>query len=285
MKGSERMENWKKSMEIFCDSEDHTTQIASHRGNFTAGILENTTLAFLCAIGQGADMVEMDLTLTKDGRIVGHHDETMFRLFRKPGRISDYTLEELMQMELFNYLGEPCADTLETFDEILKALRDKTILVLDKCWDCWDAVYELLKGERLVNQAVFKFYPEDEKAFAWAAAHADCIFVPMLRDTGYLDEIFRLKQQASLPALEILPEKESDLIFQKEVIEHIHKKRIKIWCNSLSLSRNSVFGAGFDDLKSLRFGGDEGWGRLISQGTDIIQTDFPYELRRYLNRK
>ena len=33
--------------------------IASHRGKFGASVMENTVTAFLLALGQGADMVEM----------------------------------------------------------------------------------------------------------------------------------------------------------------------------------------------------------------------------------
>lgn len=279
------MKNWKESIKILCDSHDSTTQIVSHRGKFTSSVMENTTLAFYSAMEQGADMVEMDLALTKDGRLVGHHDDTMLRLFRRPGRIWEYTLEELLKMEVYNYLGEPCVMKLETFEEILRGLRDKTILVLDKCWDYWDHVYALLKREGMVDQTIFKFYMEDEKALSWAIAHEDCRFIPMLYEIGNLDEVFRLKRKVSLPALEILPEKENDAIFQKEVLDLVHGKDIKLWCNSLSLGKNMVYGAGFDDLRSLLLGGDEGWGRLILQGVDMIQTDFPYELSQYLKKK
>ena len=150
------MRDWKKNMEILCDPLCRQVQIACHRGKFSSSVMENTALAFQAAVGQGADMVEMDLARTKDGRIVGHHDDTMIRLFHNPGRIGDYTLEELKNMELYNYLGEPCVQSIETFDEILDALRDRTILVLDKCWDCWDEVLELLEREGMTGQAVFK---------------------------------------------------------------------------------------------------------------------------------
>lgn len=276
------MRDWKKNMEILCDPLCRQVQIACHRGKFSSSVMENTALAFQAAVGQGADMVEMDLARTKDGRIVGHHDDTMIRLFHNPGRIGDYTLEELKNMELYNYLGEPCVESIETFDEILDALRDRTILVLDKCWDCWDEVLELLEREGMTGQAVFKFYIEDEAAWQWAARHENCLFIPMLGDTGYLDRVAELAGKTRVPALEILPERETDAVFREETILWLRERGIKTWCNSLSLSKNLVYGAGYDDLKSLRFGGDAGWGRLIRQGVDIIQTDWPYELWRYL---
>ena len=186
------MRDWKKNIEILCDPLCRQVQIACHRGKFSSSVMENTALAFRTAVGQGADMVEMDLARTKDGRIVGHHDDTMIRLFRNPGRIGDYTLEELKNMELYNYLGEPCVQSIETFDEILDGLRESTILVLDKCWDCWDEVLKLLEREKMTGQAVFKFYIEDEAAWQWAARHENCLFIPMLGDTGYLGRVAEL---------------------------------------------------------------------------------------------
>lgn len=256
--------------------------IASHRGKFCSSVMENTSLAFLLAVGQGADMVEMDLEKTKDGRIVGHHDDTLDRLFHVPGSVADKTLEELKTMPIYNCLWEPCAEKLETFDEILDSLKDRTILILDKCWDCWDEVYALLEEKQMTEQTIFKFNIEDESAYHWAERHGDCMFIPMLGDVSLLESVAALKEKTGVPALEILPEKESDPVFQKETFQWLFDHGIKVWCNSLSLSNRLVYGAGFDDLKSLRYGGDSGWGRLIDQGTMVIQTDWPYELKQYL---
>ena len=75
------MENWREVLRKMCDMDNREILIASHRGKFSSSVMENTTLAFLLAIRQGAHMVEMDLARTKDGRIVAHHDNDMSRLF------------------------------------------------------------------------------------------------------------------------------------------------------------------------------------------------------------
>lgn len=276
------MEPWREKREWLCDPDNRKVMIASHRGKFASSVMENTSLAFLTAMRQGADLMEMDLAKTKDGRIVGHHDDTMERLFHRSARIADYTLEELVQMEIYNCIGEPCAEKLESFDEIAAPLKRQTLLVLDKCWDCWDEVYKELETKQMVCQTVFKFYIEDDEAYHWAERHGDCMFIPMLGDTAYLERVEKLKTKAAVPALEILPEKETDEVFAPETFSRLQRDGIKVWCNSLSLSSRLVYGAGYDDLKSLRLGGGAGWGRLILQGVSIIQTDWPWELKQYL---
>lgn len=279
------MENWRETLKKLFDMENREVLIASHRGKFSSSVMENTTLAFLVAIREGAHMVEMDLARTKDGRIVAHHDDSMERLFHESSRIEDKTLEEIRQMPLYNYIGEICVEHLETFDEILDGLKDKTILVLDKCWDCWDDVYALLKSRNMVEQAIFKFYLKDEEPLAWAKEHGDCMFIPMCKDVKLLDCLPDLQAHARVPALEILPRKTTDEIFQADVFQWLFDHRIKVWCNSLSLAKRLVYGAGFDDLKSLYEGGDQGWGELIRRGVNILQTDWPWEVKQYLESR
>lgn len=279
------MANWKESLNKIWDMDNREVLIASHRGKFSSSVMENTTLAFLLAVSQGADMVEMDLAKTKDGRIVAHHDDDMTRLFHSSEAIEEKTLAELREMPLYNYLGEICVEHLETFDEILDGLRDKTILVLDKCWDCWDEVYALLKEKDMVEQTIFKFYLRDEKPLLWAREHKDCMFIPMWKEIELLDRLADLKACTQVPAVEITPQKVTDDVFQPKTFQWLEEHRMKVWCNSLSLAKRLVYGAGYDDLKSLYHGGDAGWGELIKQGVTIIQTDWPYELKCYLKTR
>ncbi|MBS6643010.1 MAG: glycerophosphodiester phosphodiesterase family protein [Clostridiaceae bacterium] len=274
--------DWKEIRKQLCDPDDTRVMIASHRGKFSSSVMENTSLAFCLALFEGADLVEMDLVKTKDGKIAAHHDDTMERLFHVPGAIADYSMAELKEMDLYNYIGEICEEKIESLEEILEALQGRTLLVLDKCWDCWEDVYRLLAEHNMVEQAVFKFYIEDESAFSWAGKHPECMFIPMLKDVSYLKHVVSLKSVTSVPALEILPRKTTDAVFQKETFDMLRSHQIKVWCNSLSLARRLVYGAGYDDLKSLRYGGGAGWKHLIDRGVGIIQTDWPYELKQYL---
>lgn len=277
------MEGWEKTREWLFNMEDTDIKIASHRGKFSSSVIENTSLAFLTAVGEGADMVEMDLDLTKDGILVGHHDKTMRRLFSVDGEISGYTWDEIQKMPLINYLGEINVTGLETFQEILDSLKGKTLIALDKCWDYWDEVYEVLAGKDMLGQAIFKFPVKNSRAAEWAERHGDCMFIPMVKEAEHLEAVDGLRKRAVVPAVEIVPRKESDSIYADSVFVWLKERHMKVWCNSLSLARRLVYGAGYDDLKSLALGGDEGWGVLAKKGVDIIQTDWPAEAAAYLS--
>ena len=71
----------------------------AHRG--ASGYLpENTMEAFEKAVELGADGIELDVHLSRDGEIVVIHDETLERVSDGTGWVKDKTLEELRK---FNY--------------------------------------------------------------------------------------------------------------------------------------------------------------------------------------
>ena len=70
------------------------TLVWAHRGA-SAYRPENTLEAFALAVEMGADGVELDVHITKDGHVVVNHDERIDRTSNGQGYIADYTLEEL----------------------------------------------------------------------------------------------------------------------------------------------------------------------------------------------
>lgn len=263
---------------MLLDGKFENVLIASHRGKFGSSVMENTVLAFTVAIGQGADMVEMDLAKTKDGIFIGHHDDDMSRLFHKAGKIQDYTYSEIKQMPIYNVINEPCVEHVSTLDEILSALKEKTILVLDKCWEHWEDIAPTIKTYNMAEQVVLKFYIEDAAAASWALQHQEFMYIPMVQNPNDKEKVYSLKQETTIVGIEILPEDPDSLFLTSGYIKDLHAHGLAVWCNSLNLSSELVYGGGFDDLKSLRNGGSYGWGELITRGIDIIQTDWVYEL-------
>lgn len=61
---------------------------------------ENTRAAFALAIEMGAEMIESDVQLTRDGEMVLFHDATVERTSNGSGPVADYTLAELKALDL-----------------------------------------------------------------------------------------------------------------------------------------------------------------------------------------
>ena len=80
---------------------------------------ENTLSSFYAGIDMGADGVETDIQRTKDGVLVIFHDPTMERTTGQPGKIQDYTYDELTKFFVHNEkYGRK--DKIITFEEFLR---------------------------------------------------------------------------------------------------------------------------------------------------------------------
>ena len=78
----------------------------AHRG-FSGKYPENTMLAFKKALEAGADGIELDVQMTKDGQVVVIHDEKVDRTTNGTGLVRDYTLEELRKLDAsYIYAGQ-----------------------------------------------------------------------------------------------------------------------------------------------------------------------------------
>ena len=69
-------------------------KVFAHRG-FSSAYPENTMLAFTKAIEEGADGIELDVHLSRDGEVMIIHDEALKRTTGLSGVVSDYTRAEL----------------------------------------------------------------------------------------------------------------------------------------------------------------------------------------------
>lgn len=93
---------------------------------------ESTLPAFECAIAKGADAIEFDLHLTKDGELVVHHDYYLGRTNDGIGYISDYTLAELRDLDAGSWFDVSFAGAkIPTLKEILELGKGKIRFEID----------------------------------------------------------------------------------------------------------------------------------------------------------
>lgn len=74
-------------------------RFCAHRG-VSALMPENTLPAFAAALSLGAEEIEFDLRLTRDGALIVSHDDTLERISDGKGRLCDFTLRELKMLNV-----------------------------------------------------------------------------------------------------------------------------------------------------------------------------------------
>ena len=108
--------------------------IVAHRGA-SGDAPENTLASFELAWRQGADAIEGDFRLTKDGAIVCIHDADTARVSDQSLIVIESTLQQLKRVDIGSYRGEQFAgERIPTLDEVIATIPDgKKILIEIKC--------------------------------------------------------------------------------------------------------------------------------------------------------
>jgi glycerophosphoryl diester phosphodiesterase len=106
--------------------------VMAHRGS-SAIAPENTLASFRRAIADGADILETDLHLTRDGTFVCIHDGTLDRTAGVPGVVAEMTLAELKQVPIPCGRLEPqfLAERVPTLAELAEILPAHVSIALE----------------------------------------------------------------------------------------------------------------------------------------------------------
>ena len=122
---------------------------------------ENTLMSFYLGLFMGANGIETDVQITKDGVAVLFHDDTLFRVTGEKGSICDYTLNELLQ---FNVKKNGLTDKIVTFEDFLIhfAHKDLTFAIELKSSGSAKISADLLRKYNMQNKAIITSFKFDE---------------------------------------------------------------------------------------------------------------------------
>lgn len=123
--------------------------VLGHRGA-SAHAVENTMAAFERARADGADGVELDVRLARDGELVVFHDEDLRRLAGRAERIADLDSGQIARVELSGGTRIP------RLDEVLASL-DPLLVNIEIKPPGWRAARQVVAAvERSVDRAAAK---------------------------------------------------------------------------------------------------------------------------------
>jgi glycerophosphoryl diester phosphodiesterase len=103
-------------------------KVVAHRG-YSGRYPENTMLAFKKAAEAGADEIEMDVQLSKDGTVVITHDESVERVTGLKGWVRDLDFTELQKLDASSVFREKYGfNPIPSLDEYLGWVKDTGIV-------------------------------------------------------------------------------------------------------------------------------------------------------------
>ena len=108
-----------------------THWIIGHRG-YRAKYPENTLAAFEAAIEAGAVMIELDVMLSRDRKVVVIHDATLDRTTNGKGSVADFTLAELKQLDAGSWFDTQFADLqIPELSEVLDLVNGRAYINIE----------------------------------------------------------------------------------------------------------------------------------------------------------
>ncbi len=117
---------------LFRYAEGSPPLLVAHRGGRgNAEFPENSLALFDHVLRHTHAIIETDFTLTRDGEVVMMHDETLDRTTTGSGKVVDYTLDEIRNLNLRDGAGLVTSFRTNSLREVLEWSRGRTILAVD----------------------------------------------------------------------------------------------------------------------------------------------------------
>lgn len=104
--------------------------VLAHRGA-SAYAPENTLAAFNLAFELGADGIELDVSLTRDGIPVVIHDDTVDRTTNGRGAVNQFTLAELQHLDASNRMEKYRGEKIPTLEQVLRAVSPRGLVNIE----------------------------------------------------------------------------------------------------------------------------------------------------------
>lgn len=258
--------------------------VACHRGDWR-NYPENSIPAIESIIRMGADIMELDLKLTKDSVLVLSHDWTIDRCTTGKGRVSDYTLDELKQFRLRRAHGV-ATDSLHicTLREALECCKDRICVNVDQGYEYYDMVLAITEELGVTDQILIKGKHSVASVAEKMAAHE--------HNMMYMPIIDIQKEQGQKLFQEYMDTKTVPLAYEvcwKKLTPEVSNCFKKVVESGSKLWVNTIWGSlcGYlDDDKALDCGDPaEVYDQVIALGASMIQTDRPEQLLNYLRKK
>ena len=192
--------------------------------------------------------------------------------------------EEVRKLHFHNYDQTLTQARINTFDEALESLKGRCYINVDKFWENIEPVTKAIRRHGMENQILVKTGPKEDVFRRIAEVAPDIAYMLILRDRDEYSERM-LSMPLNYVGAEILFTHENAPIASREYVEAMHKKGLIVWANAIVYNYRDVLAAGHNDDVSVAGHPEQGWGWLLDQGYNILQTDWPGMLRAYMQTR
>lgn len=254
--------------------------IAAHRGVGGGNLHCNTLDAFDAALRQGADLIELDVAISRDAKLFVFHPGMEFAHLGSDRLIADMTADEVRTLRFLNQDRTPTHREVATLDDALEHLKGRCYINVDKFWSAIGPIAECIRRHGMQEQVVVKTQASEENLAEVERLAPDLPYMLVMRDRDdYTDAV--IHRPLRYVGAEVLFARDDAPVAQPEYIRRMHDLGLLLWVNAILYDDHKPLVGGHDDDLSVVSDPDAGWGWLLDRGYDIIQTDWPLALKEY----
>ena len=256
--------------------------VVAHRGACGGNIPCNTLASYEIALKQGADMIEVDINRTRDGKLVVFHPGMEKAHFNKLVSIPMMSAKSVEKLRYVNSDNTPTQFGVATFDDFLEQFKGRCFINIDKFWGNPEKIYNDVKRHGMVDQVLVKSKLSKNVLPVLEEIAPDVAFMPIVSEKHPEHENL-LKRNINYVGVEVLFKNDNSPLAGEEFIEKMHRDNILVWANSIIYAHKEQLSGGHSDDSALTVSEDYGWGWLADR-FDVIQTDWAMMLIDYLKK-
>lgn len=257
--------------------------VVSHRGASGGNIPCNTAAACEIALKQGADMLEVDISSSLDGKLFLFHPLKEAAHLNRPLYLSAMPYSMIKKLHYVNFDNAKTQFAITDFDDFLEQFKGRCFINIDKFWSNPEKIYKAVKRHNMQQQILVKSKLSDKVVNLMRDMAPELPFMPIVKgEHNAHGEL--MKKGINYVGVEVLFKSDTDEVASDDFIQKMHRDNILVWVNSIVFDHKVVLAAGHSDDTALTVSEDEGWGFLADKGFDIIQTDWAGMLVDYLKR-
>ena len=255
--------------------------LTAHRGICGANVPCNSITAYKIALSQGADVVEIDVSKSKDGKFFVFHPGMEHVFLRSDKQIADMTAEEVEALYLVNQDGVKTSYKVPYLKDVLALLKDKVYINVDKFWTDVEGITREIFEAGVEKQVIVKTWVNERSIDDVAKYAQGLMFMPLVWNKDDISEKL-LAKGVNLIGVEALFNTDDAPCASDEYIKAMHEKGLLVWGNSIVYNEADVISAYHTDDRALSGDPDGGWGFFLDKDFDFIQTDWLLMIKNYI---
>ena len=267
--------------EIVRRKEKNKILIAGHQGTCGGYIVPNTIPAFENALKHGCDIIELDAVMSTDGVFFAFHDGKEKVILGVDKDIRTLSTQEIASFRCFNSSGTQINQKIDRLDDILEQFKGRCLINIDRSWFYWEETIRCIERHHMPDQIILKSHVERPLLESLQSHEVEFMYMPIISSPAQIEEV--LKYKLNLIGLELVFRYLDSPLIQDENMRSYHSKQLLTWVNTITLDDDNVFSALLDDFRAITVSEQDTWGRLIGMGFDVLQTDWPMLLRKFVD--